>query len=544
MQDELKPAETGQGESYNQGQLPAQARLIFWIIMGGLLVPWFWLRCQQSTHSDILWLCESLKRILAGGTMTGDAYETNPPLSLLLYSIPVLLEKYLGVSLHNGVTLQSFSILAACTLMLHRVLKNFSALTEIHRLVIMAGYIVSNTILSAFHFGERDHLIGMVLVPFALIQVSMTSKTQVMTVWTRLSLLLGSVLLLLKPHFGIVPVILILHRLKTQRRLSVLFDADVVTLATTTLIYLGVVWFGFRDYVEVIAPDVLRYYFLSSGNRNLLTLVGLSCVMIGAVYAVTYEMKASEDVKKFCRWLVLASVPCLLAVVLQDKGFYYHYLPAIIFFIPVLAMTAYDLVEARLHRPINVLLGGTAVLVLLGYACVPPSPEHPRHDNYAGLPLAQEIVEQTSGAATPSFFIFNNTMGMMHELAYYTGTRYASRFPGLWFLPGLYYYQQESRFGLLSPEEETRLEKDIERYGDMMADDLNRYQPSIIWMISPRVFDGKIDPLKFFAKHQKFQDAWGHYKFDKEIVIRKGLYGEGNLTDPPTPFNVYKRVSP
>ena len=132
----------------------------------------------------------------------------------------------------------------------------------------------------------------------------------------------------------------------------------------------------------------------------------------------------------------------------------------------------------------------------------------------------------------------------MHELAYYTGTRYASRFPGLWFLPGLYYYQQESRFGLLSPEEETRLEKDIERYGDMMADDLNRYQPSIIWMISPRVFDGKIDPLKFFAKHQKFQDAWGHYKFDKEIVIRKGLYGEGNLTDPPTPFNVYKRVSP
>lgn len=544
--DQPQPAQTGEQGAIPAAMspaLPPQARMLFWMILGGLLIPWLWLRCQQSTHSDILWLCESLKRLLDGGRMSDVAYETNPPLSLLLYAIPVLLQKYIGLPLHIGVTLQSFSILAACGLMLHRVLKNFAFLSEIHRLAIMAGYIVSNTILSAFHFGERDHLIGMVMLPFILIQISITQRTQVFTLWSRLFLVLGALILLLKPHFGLLPLIFLGHRIKQRGNLSVLKDADFLTLTLTTLGYLAVVWFGFRDYIEIIAPDVLRYYYLSANNKNLFMVVGLFCVMLGAIYSLSYEMKAGRDVVQFCRWLLLAALPCLVAVALQDKGFYYHYLPSIILFVSAGALIVYDLVAHKLQKPINALLGGAAVLVALAYACVPPATEHPRHDNFAGLPLAKEIMEATAGSKTPSFFIFNNTMGMMHELAYYTGTQHASRFPGLWFLSELHYYEQERRLGLLTPEQELQLDRDYERYGDMMADDLNHYQPAIIWIISPRVFEGKIDLLRFFAKHKKFQDAWAHYKFDKDVSIRKGLYAEGTLVDAPKVFSVYRRVA-
>jgi hypothetical protein len=389
----------------------------------------------------------------------------------------------------------------------------------------------------------RDHLIGMAIVPFALIQVSITQKTQVFTLCSRLFLLLGSLIFLLKPHFGLLPLILLGQRIKARGNLSVLKDADFLTLTITTLIYLAVVWFGFRDYVEVIAPDVLRYYYLSSDNKNLFMVAGLFCVMTCAIYSLSYEMKAGRDVVQFCRWLLLASIPCLVAVILQDKGFYYHYLPAIIFFVSAGSLIVYDLVANKLKKPINALLGGAAALVLLAYACVPPATEHPRHDNFAGLPLAQEIIEATAGSKTPSFFIFNNTMGMMHELAYYTGTQHASRFPGLWFLAELHYYEQERRLGLLTPEQEAQFQKDYDRYGDMLADDLNHYQPAIVWIISPRVFEGKIDLLKFFSKHEKFQGAWSHYKFDKDVAIRKGLYAEGTLVDPPKVFGVYRRIS-
>jgi hypothetical protein len=510
-------------------------------LLTALLAPWLWLRCQITIHSDILWLSEALKRVLAGGLMQDVAYELNPPLSLLIYSAPVLMEAYTGLPLHIGVIAQTFLIFVMCLGLFYALLKKTPGLDDASRLCLVAGYVVATTLLSAFHFGQRDHLIAMALPPFVLMQVAITQRRVVPGIGYTLFLALGSVMILMKPHFGLISLILLAHRFKLQRNFSLLGDRDFLALTFTTLGYGAVVWFGFRDYIDVIVPDVLRYYYLAADNNNVVSIVALSSVVIGALYALTYAMGEKQGCVHFIRGLILASIACMGVVLLQNKGFYYHYLPAMVFFVSACGAVFYDLALQKIKNQAVALFGVTIALVALAYICIPLPLNHPRHSGFAEIPLAQEVMTETSGRDVPAFFLFNNNMGLIHELAYYTNTIHSSRFPNLWFLPGLMYYEQQRVQGHLGLEDAARSQRDYQRYGDMLAEDLNRYRPTIVWLISPQVFDGKIDLIAFFSSHENFMEAWSYYQYERTVEIHNDVYKKGARLDTLTPFLMYRR---
>jgi hypothetical protein len=65
-------------------------------------------------------------------------------------------------------------------------------------------------------------------------------------------------------------------------------------------------------------------------------------------------------------------------------------------------------------------------------------------------------------------------MGIMHETAYYSGIRFASRFAALWFLPTLLQHEKSSS----EPTESAKYLR--EKFSAMVTDDLRIQKPEFV----------------------------------------------------------------
>lgn len=520
-------------------------KALFWGFIFVALLPWLYFRTQQTVHPDMLWLYECMTRIFHGGTMSGQAFETNPPLSLLLYFIPVTLKEYLDWPFHITGLAQSLAILTAGGAALGAALKRFAFLSEAHQLTILLGYIVANTICTNMLFGERDHLIAMILPGFALWQVLLTQQPERrpgLLTWAYL--FLSSILLLLKPHYGILPVVILLHRLWQRGFLQMLRSPDFIALSISTIAYAALIWFAFRDYLEVILPDVIQYYLpMSVKGANLWPIV-LTFLIVGAgLLTIAKFAFTDKNHRQFYMMMTGFGLVSLIAVIAQNKGFPYHYFPTLAFYGSVAAPCLYDWVLKQSRHAFVSLYLTFAAFFGLTYAASPLDPTHATHTSFRELPLPTLVEGIARNHNSDSFFIFNSNMSLMQEVAYYTGLDHASRFPALWFLPRLYYFTNELNEGRLTPLQEAKLEADIYRYGSMMAEDLNSYKPGVVLVLTEDSFKTPVNPLKFFGGHKGFKQAWSHYELTGTTTLDEGEYYGHMILDAKAPktFDIYAR---
>ncbi len=490
----------------------------------------------------MLWLYESMTRIFHGGTMSDVAFETNPPLSLILYTIPVLLKEYAGLPFHITGIAQSFVVLLAGGLMLAQALKNFTFLDDSKRTILLVGFALINTVCSSIVFGERDHLIGIILPAFVLLQLSLTFNLGPTRPMHWLYFFLGAFIILLKPHYGLIPGLLLLHRVIIRKNLTALRDPDFIALTTMTLAYAATVWFFFRDYLTVILPDVLSYYVPGETGFDAVQGMGaFVAVGIALAFAAYFLIKDRSERNQYF-YFIGCGLLCLIPVIVQGKWLPYHYLPSAVFFGTIAPRFLYGFLQKEFNKDSIALIMTAAAFTGLSYLAAPIDVNHARHNNYADLPLPRAITSYTDESPHKSFYLFNSDISLAQELSYYTGLKHASRFPSLWFLPALYYYDEQRQAGTLSAEETTRLDKQINHYAEMMSEDIERDKPAIIALIDPAYFSNNIDPTEFFKGNVAFREMWKHYKRIGEIeILDSDYYGRAVKDTRPKIFNLYER---
>jgi hypothetical protein len=183
-----------------------------------------------------------------------------------------------------------------------------------------------------------------------------------------------------------------------------------------------------------------------------------------------------------------------------------------------------------------------AALTGLSYLASPLDVTHARHDNYRNLPLPRAITSFTDESPHKSFYLFNSDIALAHELAYYTGLKHASRFPSLWFLPALYYYEDQRQAGNLDDIETARLQQSKDQYAEMISEDIERDEPAVIALLDPDYFENKIDPVEFFKDNPSFRETWKHYKpVGKIEILDSDYYGRAVKDTRPKVFNLYER---
>ena len=91
----------------------------FLIIVSAIIVAiWFYNHLQIALHSDFIYLSVSAQKMIAGEMMSQAYYDTNPPLSMIVYIIPAWISEYFNIPLYYPLGLYSLSlVLISCFLL-------------------------------------------------------------------------------------------------------------------------------------------------------------------------------------------------------------------------------------------------------------------------------------------------------------------------------------------------------------------------------------------------------------------------------------------
>lgn len=501
------------------------------------LLPWGQSLLRTPPHSDLVWLYEAFARWAGGQTMAESIFEPNPPLSLLTYALPYVISTLTGVSAQITIFVYVMLLVAISSWAVGYIVMRLTRGDQAACVVVVGGFILSQTLMTNALYGERDHLLALGLVPFVLFQYALNRNMVIPAHWRWPVFMIGAFLILLKPHHGLIPFLMVLDGLRRERKLSVLWRADTLSLAIMLIVYVLLLLFVFSDYAVTIFPDVWQLY-LSQREIGLVKLVGLFFLAGTVLFFLTCYLRYRICYFDLILLLTASALLSLIPYYVQGKGFYYHLFPAMGFFVPAVALLVAEWLSFESKR--RTFSAGLALAALMGLVLVifPANRSLPDYHEYHDKALTRMITAACSDVPNCSFFMFNDSMGIVHETAYVTGITHGSRFPSFWFLPEM--LQQD----LISPEESEILRLS---YGGRIAEDLERYQPQIL--IIGRfslVADGFFDFAAYWAVSDSFRAAWEKYHHDGTLDIAYGDYYPGTMVMdlPAITYDIYRLAVP
>ena len=504
-----------------------------------------------AINVDIAFLTLSAERLLSGEAMSEAYYDTNLPLSIIVQIPPVLMSSTLDIPLHHATSIYIFILLGLSLFSTNLLLKKFDDLSIEQRVIILSVFLVMNTIKPGYDFGQKDHILGLALFPLVLAQILITKRIEFNKILKISVLLAGAFLILLKPHYGVVPAAIFLHRMIYQKRFTVFLDIDFICLAGMAIGYVCAIFILFPDFIAVILPDILQYY-ASDISPNVVQ-IGIILMVQALVPLALCQMFLKKAHPLISVFSLMAAI-CFIPFIMQGKGWAYHAIPADIFmyssfglFIHFLANHALTTIKIKKNKN---LLSFTLVMLLVAAMVIKETqsmPKLPTHKEYINSDLAK-IINSCTGSC--SFFLFNEMINIAPELSIYTKQPHASRFPVLWFLPDLLHAQKmidKDEFFL--PMSQTELNKARQKYMDMVLNDLNKYQPDVM-IIGNFNYSGEEGDLFDFKQYTigsnpKFEKIWNSYALEQSINIDRIEYMIAKLPNEDLiRYDIYKKKKP
>ncbi len=479
------------------------------------LTPWFIIQLYTRIPSDASFLYLGAEMLMQGKTMSEYFYDNNPPMSFLIYA-PAALIHALGISKHLAIQIYVMSFSAISVFFTYYYLSKYKALDLAALFLIISSYLGAITLLSYAEYGQKDHLIAIALVPFILMQLSITNNHKVPRAMTWLSILLYVPFILVKPHFGLLPVALIMQRIYLSKKIQI--NDDFIGLAIAVITYLSFIFLFTPDYISEILPASLLYYL---GNLAVESFTKTAAAISLLAVALLTMSKFSEnipDTKYLCftfAWLAALSV---IAFLVQGKGFTVHVMPVI----TLMSITAGLLIRPYIKKPFTSIF----TILTLFYIIFSFTNHMPTKSEYEKMSLTTLLKEK---AGDSPFFMEIYSTNIIWTQALYSPNQIASRFPSLWVL---------ASFDKLTKQEQ---EYTWNKYGNIIARDIERSEPKMIALVKQGNPDTGL--LAFFKNHEEFQKQWENYKYDSEYVMSKHEYSDlfARVGVEKIDYNIYVR---
>lgn len=289
---------------------------------------WF-LQAQFFLNWDVSWLMLATRRLLEGGTYSGNFFETNPPLILFLYMPPVILGKVTGISLALLLRAYIFFLaslsLGLCLWLIQRLFPRQDAGLAGYVLVTLA---IIYLIVPMYEFGQRDHLLVILSLPYFLL-VSLRLKNEAFNPCSAILIgVLAGIGFSIKPHFFMAPILVELYYLWNKKTWLAWVRIETLTIAAIVLVYLAAILRFFPDYVFFIVPFSMRlYYFVLGDPWTMLVRYPLACFCL-LPFLFYFIMDKGKPYKGLSIVLLLALSGFLFSYFSQRITLYYHLLPS------------------------------------------------------------------------------------------------------------------------------------------------------------------------------------------------------------------------
>lgn len=441
----------------------------------------------MSVNSNVAWLTTCAKRLWAGGSMYHDCMDTNPPLSPLIYIPNVILEQATSIPSYYWIFILTCGLIVFSAVITQYLLNRLGWFEKRQSAVLAITLMITMAVLPGNSFAERDHLIAVLYIPFLLAQLCITSMIQTHKVPTYLLFLGGAVCMLTKPPLGLLPTLLIAHRAYKNKTLRVVFDADFIILALTTLAYIGICSALYSDFLFGIMPDIYKLY-IKYGNfiwirEKLLMTAGL--FLLNLIFYLLFAKKCSAV---YFIVLNLAVLNGLLSFTMQMKGMTYHLFPAYACLCQLFLLTVFGGFKKLISENITKSMATNILIVifvsLFSLMHTPLNTQYPTHEFYKNTIFTQLLNKYCDKDCT--YFITYENMDIMSQHAYYSSAEYGSRFPSFWFIPMIYLKLNEGYYPdtpILLPEEANTYKELKKKYFTLIDEDFKRFKPSVIILL-------------------------------------------------------------
>lgn len=466
------------------------AGVLSFLLLGWLCMVW---RADAANH-DVFWLFTGFERLNAGETMYQSFYETNPPLSVFIYAPAFWVADHAWLSLPRAVFLYTGMLLALAVAATFHAARYITLLSRHQLWLLCGGLVVCGTVMTTPNYGQRDHFLALAAVPVALLLLGRTWAARRLNLMDVAILFIGTLFLLLKPYYGLLPAFLMLHRAATQRRVAALWDGDFVVMAAAAMAYAAWIYFFFNDYLSLILPAVIDLY-ADSGWSVMPMRVALTVSVWLMFMGLSFNRALPEAIRRLTRMLLLFSALAFVVFALMMKGYAYHLLPCLTFLYLAGLLLGDGLLAARMKTPRR---RGLLLLAALAAIClILPDSFIPDKETVTRQPITKAVA---ACGADCSFLIMGSTVRITQLVSYYTHKPHASRFPKFWFAEGM------MQDGVDIEKGSAGLGR-YRHYVDMITADINRYKPRVIFSCNYYA-----DIMPWLSADEGFKDAFSHYR--------------------------------
>ncbi|MBI2234237.1 MAG: hypothetical protein HYU57_04465, partial [Micavibrio aeruginosavorus] len=458
-----------------------------------------------TVNHDIFWFYTGYQRLTSGGTLLRDFYELNPPLTVFFYAPAFFLTAQDVLPLERSILLYGLALIGLSVAATYRILRRWPDLGGDRAALVCLLLFFAATIMVGPDFGQRDHFAALGAVPLACLLAGRNWGHAAPPRWLALAVLVaGTLTLLLKPHYGLLPAFLMVHRAWGQRRLSALWDGDFLVMAATAGVYALTTPALFGDYLKVIVPDAIALYAGHGANFNTLDVVFYSYLGL-FLMALTFHPRLNGMVRE-ARMFVILGLLALCAYFIMNKGYTYHLIPAETFFLLAMGLLASPILQVAGWRGPVSLAWQAAVFSLI--VTFMPHPYLPSPQTVRAQPMTRMVAECGENCR---FLVMGGTVRMIQLVSYYSGKEHASRFAKFWFQ------------GLRAEERKRPGDPALlalrQRIAAMIAEDLARYRPDLVFVCNDHA-----DYIPYLSVHPGFAEEMRHYKAAGTVASHKAVY--------------------
>ncbi len=481
---------------------------------------------------DIGWLLQCLERFLAGGKYGVDFYESNPPMSFLIYMPAYPLYSYLGISAHLSVLLLFMGYIAISNFIVYKLLRRIDYKIS-HIFTIISALIVIETWVAGNVFASKDHLIFIFIVPLLLLQYLITIDKKPSNKIMIAAIIMGAIAICLKPHYAVVPAIFFAHRLFISRSIiKTIISPDFIGMLIFGLSYIGFIYIAAPEYIYILLPELNAVYGLDKPFPIFIRLNYLIYAGVAVVLALFLRDEKLKHLIFICTGLSLA---CFMAYYVQQKGFHYHTIPFLSFAMLALFLAAFAIAKSLMNNNDTPIWVAAAFIVMLNISATTGG----KHKYLTtGQFTAQPLIELIDELAWNNTYATYDLKTMLSALPYITDLKNGSRFSHIWTIHGLSIKMEAAS----SEQDKLDIKQEMLKYVDMFAQDMDLYKPSVITIPQYRK-TGSNEPshnyLEFLMSSEHFKTNMENYVFEETIPFDTTLTGVTTDPDKITMHDVY-----
>ena len=498
---------------------------------------------RSYVSPDTGFLLDEAARALRGSRLYVDLFDMNPPMTVVLNMAAVLFAWRFEVSeilaYRLGCTVVLLAALLLASLLLRRLLPGEPVL----RRAIVVVLAFDLFILVGHDFGEREHLLLALIVPYVLLAAARGVSCRLSM---SLALLVGALAasaFAIKPHFvllwlAVEGYVRLTGRVPWGKLLPETFMIlGFLSLYTLAVViwspgYLQIAWRFAGTYTEFLY--VPFWQLMVRGPGALLTLF-----TVLAFAAARRHARHPELLDAFA----LASVVCLVAGAAQQKGFSYHFYPSRALSLVVLGILVFDCGlpardwVGRVYRVITISLLATVGVVgcvRSAAAALRPVLDLEQQHMQELLPLVR------ARAAGQPIYVMSYNISSAYPLINYAGAHSASRFPQLWMFPAVYMEQLKSSRPLRyhSPDQMSSTERYLNQ---AVFEDLRDHRPKLLIILQhardlPKNGFRRLNYVAYFSRDPRIARILERYQLVTGLggyLIYERLPGGAERTGPP-----------